>query len=48
MVCQLFDSYPDLENYMTSLLSRSESGITDGGIFTIGALDIPSELMWLN
>ncbi|OBZ78594.1 Aspartic protease [Grifola frondosa] len=32
----VFGLYPDEPNFYTFLLSRSDSGLTDGGIFTIG------------
>ncbi|KIP08745.1 hypothetical protein PHLGIDRAFT_116991, partial [Phlebiopsis gigantea 11061_1 CR5-6] len=32
----LFDTYPDVENYITFQLSRAVTGDIDGGIFTIG------------
>ncbi|OBZ66133.1 hypothetical protein A0H81_13730 [Grifola frondosa] len=34
-----FFFYPNESNYMTFLLSRSEIGITNGGVFTIAELD---------
>lgn len=33
---QLFDTYPDVDNYITFQLSRAVTGDIDGGIFTIG------------
>ena len=32
----IFSAYPDIPNYMTFLLSRSDIGVTEGGVFTIG------------
>ena len=32
---QLFDNEPDLPNYTAFLMSRSDIGISDGGILTI-------------
>lgn len=34
----VFAFYPDEPNIITFLLSRSDTGITDGGAFTIGEL----------
>lgn len=35
----LFDSDPNIPTYITFLLARSNLGISDGGIFTIGEID---------
>ena len=32
---QLFDNEPDLPNYVAFYMSRSELGISDGGVLTI-------------
>lgn len=34
---QIFNFYPDEPNFITFLLSRSNIGITQGGVMTIGA-----------
>lgn len=39
LMYNVFSAYPNVSNHMTFLLSRSELGITDGGIFTIGDVD---------
>ena len=36
----IFSTYSNLSNYMSFQLSRSNLGITDGGIFTLG--EVPS------
>lgn len=35
----LFGAYPNISTYITFLLTRSNLGISDGGIFTIGETD---------
>lgn len=35
----IFAAYPNTPNYMTFSLARSNLGITDGGVFTIGSVD---------
>ena len=35
----IFATYPNTPNYMTFSLSRSNLGMTDGGVFTIGSVD---------
>lgn len=35
----IFSTYTNVSTYMTFLLARSDLGITDGGIFTIGDVD---------
>lgn len=36
----MFGLYPNEPNYITFLLARDQFGITDGGVFTIGALTV--------
>lgn len=35
----IFNAQPGMPNIITFLLARSNLGITDGGIFTVGAVD---------
>ena len=35
----LFSAYPNISTYITFLLTRSNLGVSDGGIFTIGETD---------
>ena len=35
----MFQQYPNVSQFMTFLLSRSNLGVTDGGIFTVGEVD---------
>ena len=39
LLYNIFSAYPNVSNYMTFQLARSDLGITSGGVFTIGEVD---------
>lgn len=39
MLYNIFATYPNVSNFVTFLLARSDLGITDGGVFSIGDVD---------